>query len=160
MEDRSQDGPGAGPGQRTLLIVDDVPENLAVLGDLLREAGYRVKAANSGRAALRYAHQAPVPDLILLDVMMPEMDGYQVLAQLLQEPPTRDIPVIFLTALSEARDEEHGLQLGAVDYITKPIKPVVVLARVSAQLQARSSVPSCRMPCSAYTGSRSPMSFR
>ena len=137
MEDRSQDGPGAGPGQRTLLIVDDVPENLAVLGDLLQEAGYRVKAANSGRAALRYAHQAPVPDLILLDVMMPEMDGYQVLAHLLQEPQTRDIPVIFLTALSEARDEEHGLQLGAVDYITKPIQPVVVLARVSAQLQAK-----------------------
>jgi len=120
-----------------LLIVDDVPANLSVLGDLLRDAGFHVKAATSGRAALRYAAQTPPPALILLDVMMPEMDGYEVLTQLRQHPATRDIPVIFLTALDSASDEERGLQLGAADYITKPIKPDVVLARVRSQLLAR-----------------------
>jgi putative two-component system response regulator len=121
----------------TLLIVDDVPENLLVLGELLRSAGYRVKVANSGRAALRHAGQAPRPDLILLDVMMPEMDGYQVLEHLAADPPTRDVPVIFLTALGDAEDEELGLQKGAVDYIAKPIQPAVVLARVRTQLLAK-----------------------
>ena len=120
-----------------LLIVDDVPANLSVLGDLLHDAGYQVKAATSGRAALRYAAQEPRPALIVLDVMMPEMDGYQVLAALRQDPRTRDIPVIFLTALDNARDEERGFQHGAADYIAKPIKPDVVLARVRNQLLAR-----------------------
>jgi putative two-component system response regulator len=125
------------PQTQTLLIVDDMPDNLVVLGELLRGAGYRVKAANSGHAALRYAAQTPQPDLILLDVMMPEMDGYEVLARLRLDPVTRDIPVVFLTALGDARDEEHGLELGAADYITKPIKPAVVLARVHTQLEAK-----------------------
>jgi len=120
-----------------LLIVDDVPANLSVLGDLLHDAGYQVKAATSGRAALRYAAQEPRPALIVLDVMMPEMDGYQVLAALRQDPRTRDIPVMFLTALDNARDEERGFQHGAADYIAKPIKPDVVLARVRNQLLAR-----------------------
>ncbi|MCM2308726.1 MAG: two-component system response regulator [Sulfuritalea sp.] len=120
-----------------LLIVDDVPANLSVLGDLLHDAGYQVKAATSGRAALRYAAQNPQPALILLDVMMPEMDGYQVLAALRKDPVTCDIPIIFLTALDNARDEERGFQHGAADYITKPIKPDVVLARVRSQLLAR-----------------------
>ncbi|MCF8150302.1 MAG: two-component system response regulator [Burkholderiaceae bacterium] len=120
-----------------LLIVDDVPTNLSVLGDLLHRAGYQVKAANSGRAALRYAAQVPQPALILLDVMMPEMDGYQVLAELRRDPATRDIPIVFLTALDSPRDEERGFQHGAADYITKPIKPDVVLARVRSQLLAR-----------------------
>jgi putative two-component system response regulator len=120
-----------------ILIVDDVPANLAVLGDLLHGAGYQVKAATSGRAALRYATQDPQPALILLDVMMPEMDGYQVLATLRKDPATRNIPVIFLTALDNARDEERGFQHGAADYIAKPIKPDVVLARVRSQLLAR-----------------------
>jgi len=119
-----------------LLIVDDVPANLSMLGDLLHDAGYRVKAATSGRAALRYAAQEPRPALILLDVMMPEMDGYQVLAALRQDPATRDIPVIFLTALDNSRDEERGFQHGAADYIAKPVKPDVVLARVRSQLLA------------------------
>ncbi len=123
--------------EQTLLIVDDVPENLVVLGELLRSAGYRVKVASSGRTALRFAAQTPRPDLILMDVMMPEMDGYRVLAQLSQEPDTKDIPVIFLTALGDAEDEERGLQQGAVDYITKPIQPAVVLARVRTQLLAK-----------------------
>ena len=96
-----------------ILIVDDVPANLSVLGDLLHDAGYQVKAATSGRAALRYAVQDPQPALVLLDVMMPEMDGYQVLATLRKDPATSDIPVIFLTALDNARDEERGFQHGA-----------------------------------------------
>jgi len=120
-----------------ILAVDDLPENLGLLGDLLQGAGYRVKAASSGRAALRYAVHEPQPELILLDVMMPEMDGYQVLEQLRRDPATRDIPVIFLTALSETEEEEHGLELGAADYITKPIRPAVVLARVRTQLEAK-----------------------
>ena len=96
-----------------ILIVDDVPANLAVLGDLLHGAGYQVKAATSGRAALRYATQDPQPALILLDVMMPEMDGYQLRATLRKDPATLNIPVIFLTALDNARDEERGFQHGA-----------------------------------------------
>ncbi|MFO1424077.1 MAG: two-component system response regulator [Candidatus Competibacteraceae bacterium] len=121
----------------TVLVVDDVPGNLMVLGELLRDAGYRVKAATSGRAALGYATQQPRPDLILLDVMMPEMDGYEVLEHLHADPATRSIPVIFLTALSDARDEEQGLALGAADYITKPFNPALVLARVRTQLVAK-----------------------
>ncbi len=121
----------------TLLIVDDVAENLGVLSEVLRLAGYRVRAANSGRAALRYAAREPRPDLILLDVMMPEMDGYEVLRQLRAEPATRDIAVIFLTTLLDPHDEERGLELGAADYITKPVVPGVVLARVRTQIEAQ-----------------------
>jgi putative two-component system response regulator len=120
-----------------LLIVDDVAENLLVLGELLQGAGYRVKVANAGHAALRGAAQEPRPSLILLDIMMPDLDGYEVMRQLRVDPATRDIPVIFLTALDDARDEERGLELGAADYITKPIKPAVVLARVRTQLLAK-----------------------
>jgi putative two-component system response regulator len=120
----------------TILIVDDSAENLFVLSELLREH-YQVLAATSGEAGLRVAHGQPVPDLILLDVMMPGIDGYEVLRRLRESPTTRDIPVIFLTALAGAGDEERGLQLGAADYITKPIKPAVVLARVHTQLLAQ-----------------------
>lgn len=121
----------------TLLVVDDAPANLTVLGELLRDAGYQVKAANSGRTALRYAVQTPHPDLILLDVMMPEMDGYQVLAQLRTDPATASIPVIFFTALNDSQNEERGLELGAADYIAKPFHPTLVLARVRTQLEAK-----------------------
>jgi putative two-component system response regulator len=120
-----------------LLVVDDAPANLTVLGELLCDAGYQVKAANSGRAALRYAAQTPHPDLILLDVMMPEMDGYQVLAQLRIDPATASIPVIFFTALNDSQNEERGLELGAADYIAKPFHPTLVLARVRTQLEAK-----------------------
>ena len=119
-----------------ILIVDDAAENLHVLYELLRPQ-YRVLAATSGEAGLRIAHGEPTPDLILLDVMMPGMDGYAVLAKLREAPATNDIPVIFLTALADAGDEERGLQLGAADYITKPISPLVVLARVRTQLEAK-----------------------
>lgn len=121
----------------TLLVVDDTPGNLMVLGELLRGAGYQVKVANSGQAALDHATRQPYPDLILLDVMMPEMDGYQVLKRLHADPITQGIPVIFLTALSDARDEKTGLALGAVDYITKPFKPALILARVRAHLESK-----------------------
>ena len=127
---------GAAAGKATLLIVDDSPENLTVLNELLRSQ-YRVLAATSGEAALRVAGSEPRPDLILLDVMMPGMDGYAVLARLRENPATRDIPVVFLTALSGAEDEENGLHRGAADYITKPIKPALVLARVETQLVAK-----------------------
>lgn len=125
-----------GEALNTILIVDDMPENLSVLSELLRPQ-YRVLAANSGESCLRVAAGQTRPDLILLDVMMPVMDGYAALAQLRSNPATREVPVIFLTALADAADEEFGLQLGAVDYIPKPIKPAVLLARVKAQLEAK-----------------------
>ena len=119
-----------------ILIVDDSAENLLVLSQLL-QSQYRVLAANSGAGCLRVASQSPKPDLILLDVMMPGMDGYAVLIRLRESPVTCDIPVVFLTALADVGDEERGLLLGASDYITKPITPAVVLARVHTQLEAK-----------------------
>ncbi len=122
--------------QPTILIVDDSPENLSVLGELLRD-DYRVRAANSGPVALRLAALAPTPDLIVLDVMMPGMDGYEVLKRLRDDPATREVPVIFATSLDAAEDEEKGLKEGAVDYITKPLRPAVVLARLSTHLELK-----------------------
>ncbi|MFC5301400.1 response regulator [Azospira restricta] len=118
----------------TILIVDDTPENLTVLSEVLQPT-WRVRAANSGRRALQIAGGDPRPDLILLDVMMPEMDGYTVLAQLRENPHTADIPVIFVTAMDATEDEEHGLDAGAVDYITKPVRPAIVRARVRTHLE-------------------------
>ncbi|MCP5149600.1 MAG: two-component system response regulator [Ectothiorhodospiraceae bacterium] len=120
----------------TVLIVDDVPENLTVLGETLRPS-YRVLAANTSRRALQLAVADPAPDIILLDLMMPEMDGYEVKRALAADPRTRDIPVIFVTAMDSADDERLGLYLGAVDYITKPVHPGVVLARVRTQLELK-----------------------
>jgi len=120
----------------TLLVVDDTPENLVVLGELL-QPHYRVRVANSGARALQVAASEPKPDLILLDVMMPGMDGYEVLERLRANRATRDIPVIFITAMNGTADEERGLSAGAVDYITKPIRPVIVQARVRAQLELK-----------------------
>ena len=122
--------------QPTLLVVDDTPDNLAVVADLLRPL-YRVKVANSGQRALHVAAADPQPDLILLDVMIPEMDGHEVCRRLKADARTRDIPVIFLTALDAEADEAFGLSLGAVDYITKPISPPLVMARVKAQLRLK-----------------------
>ncbi|MBM4201784.1 MAG: response regulator, partial [Gammaproteobacteria bacterium] len=113
----------------TILIVDDAPENLVALAHCL-QPDYRVRAVKSGRAALRVALTAPEPALILLDVMMPDMDGYEVLRELRLNPRTRDIPVIFVTAMDATEAEEHGLEVGAVDYITKPLRPAIVRARV------------------------------
>jgi putative two-component system response regulator len=122
--------------RQTILIVDDTPENLTVLGELLQPT-YHVRAANSGRRALQIADAEPRPDLILLDVMMPDMDGFAVLDQLRQSPHTSDIPVIFVTAMDGTEDEERGLDLGAMDYITKPLRPSIVLARVNIQLELK-----------------------
>ena len=120
----------------TVLVVDDVPENLTVLGELLVR-DYTVRAANSGAAALKLAALAPRPDLILLDLMMPGMDGFEVMSRLRADPLTRDIPVICVTALNATEEEERGLSMGAVDYITKPLRPTVVLARVRTQMELK-----------------------
>ena len=117
----------------TILVVDDAPDNLALMADHL-SGTYRVKLANSGPKALKIAQSDTPPDLILLDVMMPEMDGYEVCKILKNEPVTSTIPVIFLTARSEIEDERAGLALGAVDYITKPISPPIVLARIDTPI--------------------------
>ncbi len=122
----------------TILVVDDTPENLTMMSFLLKDR-YKVKVANHGQKALRIAASEPQPDLILLDIMMPEMDGYEVCRQLQQDPQTRNIPIIFLTAKARVEDEEFGLGLGAVDYITKPISPPVVLARVKTHLSLKAS---------------------
>lgn len=125
--------------QQVVLVVDDQPLNLATICEVVRELGVEVRAAGSGQTALRYATLPPQPDLILLDVMMPEMDGHRVLSALRENPATRDIPVIFVTALNAPEDEESGLHEGAADYITKPIKPAVLRARVELQLELRRS---------------------
>ena len=120
-----------------ILIVDDSPENLSALGSLLQEAGYRVKVANSGGVGLRLAVQPQKPSLILLDIMMQDMNGHEVLHYLRHNPETRDIPVIFLTAKDSDEDEERAFNAGIADYITKPFKPSLVLARVRSQLLVR-----------------------
>lgn len=118
----------------TVLIVDDTPENLIILGETLRPH-YRVRAAISGERALHAVTIGALPDVILLDVMMPDMDGYQVLQALQADAATRDIPVIFVTAMDSVEGETHGLALGAVDYITKPFNPDIVLARVRTHIE-------------------------
>jgi diguanylate cyclase (GGDEF)-like protein/PAS domain S-box-containing protein len=120
----------------TVLIVDDQVENLDLLGQLL-QPHYEVIVAPAGARALALVARPPLPDLILLDIMMPQMDGYAVLLELRRNPATRDIPVFFLTALGDPADEEHGLLLGAADYIVKPIQPAVVLARVRNQIELK-----------------------
>lgn len=125
--------------RRTILVVDDTPENLSVINGLLRDT-YKVKVAASGARALAIATAtSEVPDLVLLDIMMPEMDGYEVLHRLKAHEATRDIPVIFLTALSDADDEKVGLEMGAVDYIAKPANPAILLARVRNHLELKTA---------------------
>ncbi len=119
----------------TILVVDDTPDNLALMSGLLKDS-YKVKVANHGEKALKIAASDSPPDLILLDIMMPDLDGYQVCERLKGDPATRDIPVIFLTAKTEVEDEQHGLALGAVDYITKPFHPSIVRKRVRNHLQS------------------------
>ncbi|MCP1625197.1 response regulator [Pseudomonas nitroreducens] len=122
----------------TILIVDDAPENLTLLSDLLKLL-YRVKAARSGEKALQVALSDEPPDLILLDVMMPGMDGFEVCRRLRDDARTRHIPVIFITAQNTADEELRGLELGAVDYLTKPINPPTVLMRVDNQLRLKAA---------------------
>ena len=120
----------------TILVVDDTPDNLTLMSGLLKDH-YRVKVANSGERALKIAQSDSPPDLILLDIMMPEMDGYEVCRRLKADIKTRDIPIIFQTAKTEVVDETLGFELGASDYITKPISPPIVLARVATHLSIK-----------------------
>ena len=126
------------PEPATILVVDDTPANLSLMTGLLRDE-YKVKAAIDGEKALRIAQAMPQPDLILLDIMMPGIDGYEVCRRLKADAVTRDIPVIFLTAKTDVEDEKMGLDLGAVDYITKPISPPIVMARVRNHLILKAS---------------------
>lgn len=119
--------------KKTILVVDDTPDNLSLMSGLLKD-DYKVKVANNGEKALKIAATDPQPDLILLDIMMPGMDGYEVCQFLKRNPATVNIPVIFLTAKVEVEDEKKGLELGAVDYLTKPVSPPIVLARVKNHL--------------------------
>jgi putative two-component system response regulator len=122
--------------KQTVLVVDDTPDNLTLMSGLLKDK-YKVKIANNGERALKVALTGTPPDIILLDIMMPVMDGYEACRQLKANPETRDIPVVFLTAKAEVEDEMKGFELGAVDYITKPISPPIVLARVHTHLQLK-----------------------
>lgn len=119
--------------QATILVVDDTPNNIAVLTEILR-GDYRVLAAINGEQALKIARGESPPDLILLDVMMPGMSGHEVCQRLKAESSTRKIPVIFVTAMNQVEDEAQGFLLGAVDYITKPVSPPIVKARVKTHL--------------------------
>ena len=120
----------------TILVVDDTPDNLALMSNLLN-GKYKVKVANDGPKALRIAASDDPPDLILLDIMMPGMDGYEVCRRLKLDPATMNIPVIFISAKTEIEDETKGLELGAIDYIAKPVSPPIVMARVKNHLALR-----------------------
>ncbi len=125
-------------GKPTILVVDDTPSDLSLMANLLK-ADYRVQVANEGANCIKLASSERPPDLILLDIMMADMNGYQVCRRLKSSAATRDIPIIFLTAKTSIEDEQMGLNLGAVDYITKPISPAIVLARVATHLTLKAS---------------------
>jgi phosphoserine phosphatase RsbU/P len=122
--------------KKVVLVVDDAPANIQVVNSILKDT-YKIRIATNGAKALELATGTPAPDLILLDVMMPEMDGYEVCTRLKSVAETRDIPVIFLTGQTEIEDETRGFAVGAVDYIHKPFSPAVVKARVQTHLVLR-----------------------
>ena len=124
--------------KKTILLVDDTPDNLTLMSDLLK-GQYKIKVANNGERALSISQSDNPPDLILLDIMMPGMSGYEVCSILKADPKTSDIPIIFLTARTDMEDEKMGLELGAVDYLTKPVSPAIALARVKNHLLLKSS---------------------
>lgn len=128
--------------KRLILIVDDLPDNLQVLAGHLTDAGYEILAANSGPRALALVRNR-IPDLILLDIMMPGMDGFQVCEALKADPDSAEIPVIFITARTETEDIVEGLAKGAVDYVTKPFKPAELLARVRTHIELKSVRDMC-----------------
>ncbi len=120
--------------KHSVLVVDDTLDNLTLMSWLLKDL-YKVRIANSGEKALSIVRGDSPPDLILLDIMMPEMSGYDVCMLLKEDPATRHIPIIFLTSLSTTEEEKHGLELGAADFITKPVNPPILLARVAAHME-------------------------
>ncbi len=122
--------------KKTVLVVDDAPANIQIVNSILKDI-YKVRIATNGAKALELAKVAPMPDLVLLDVMMPEMDGYEVCTRLKADRETADMPVIFLTGQTEIEDETRGFSVGAVDYIHKPFSPAVVKARVQTHLVLR-----------------------
>lgn len=124
--------------KNTILIVDDVPENIDILNEILKKE-YRVKVAINGEKALKIVNGEHPPDLVLLDIMMPGIDGYEVCRRLKESPETDSIPIIFVTAKSDEADESLGFSLGGVDYITKPISPPIVLARVKAHIALKNA---------------------
>jgi putative two-component system response regulator len=122
----------------TVLVVDDTPDNLSLMSGLLKDL-YKVKVANNGEKAIKIVQSDSPPDLILLDIMMPGLSGYDVCKILKDDPKSRDIPIIFLTAMTATDDEKKGLELGAVDFITKPVNPPIVMARVATQLHVKAA---------------------
>lgn len=122
----------------TVLIVDDTPDNIVFLSSLLRDS-YRVLAATSGPKVLEIIDSGIVPDIILLDIVMPDMDGYEVCRLLKDNPRSADVPVLFLTSRSDVEDERRGFELGAVDFITRPVSSYIVKARIATQLQIKAS---------------------
>ncbi len=133
----------ANPGQETILVVDDVPDNIRMLVGLL-STSYTVKAALNGEQALKILASDELPDLILLDVSMPKMDGYEVCRRIKANPATADIPVIFLTSMDKATDVSQGFAVGAVDFITKPADPPILRARIATHLKLRRSFAELR----------------
>jgi diguanylate cyclase (GGDEF)-like protein len=123
-------------GETTILVVDDTPANLSLMSSLLKDT-YKVRVANSGERALEIAQSDTPPDLILLDIMMPDMDGYEVCRRLKAQAATKDIPIIFITAMSDVENESMGFALGAVDYISKPFDKTVVKARIRVHMQLK-----------------------
>ena len=121
---------------QTVLIVDDEPANISLLNEVLK-TDYRIMVAKDGKRALLVAQSNPPPDLILLDIVMPELDGYEVLKRLKADEDTKKIPIIFVTSKNKDEDETKGLEMGAVDYIHKPFNPAVVKARVRAHLELK-----------------------
>lgn len=124
--------------KHTVLVVDDTPDNLSLMSGLLKDH-YKVKVANSGEKAIKVVQSDSPPDLILLDIMMPGLSGYDVCKILKADKASRDIPIIFLTAMTATEDEKKGLEMGAVDFITKPVNPPIVMARVATQLQVKAA---------------------
>ncbi len=127
-----------------ILIIDDEPVNIKLLSGLLRDK-YAIMAVNSGKKAVEMIKRGNVPDLILLDIIMPEMSGYDVCERLQKDESTKDIPVIFISGMNQDEDEERGLKMGAVDYITKPFVPAVVLARVDTHIKLSKALKELKM---------------
>jgi len=119
-----------------VLVVDDIPKNLQLMGTVLKTINVKVAFAQNGKQAIEYA-QTKQPDLILLDIMMPDMDGYEVCKRLKDDPITKDIPIIFVSALDDVNDEYYGFKLGGVDYITKPFNPKIAQVRVANYLRLK-----------------------